>query len=1139
MSEQIKRSDVSEKDIFGFIIESARIAEKEVKQMNDALRESAKLNSETLKKNSKLSNATEIKETENAIKLANFQMKEKLKLENDLVKIEAQRITAEKSLREATDKNTDSLDKQNKKLEYSNSAYKKLSDSARDLKNKSKTLGAELLHLEQSGKKNTREFAEMSRQYKSTTAQALVLDSQLKKLDSRVGDNFRSVGNYQKAIGGLKNMMMQLGLGLGIGSAIKSGITTVAEFENAVADLSAITGKSGNDLKFLEEKAISFSKEFGTSAKNIAEAFKLAGSARPELLKNSDALIEVTRNAILLSKASGDDVPTSIKNLTGTLNAFNIPANKSAEVMDILANASLKGAQEIPYLTDAFAKFGGVAANAGINVSDSASAIELLGEKIPDATTAGTQFRNIILELQTGAAAQGREFKGLAGELELLKPKLHDVTFLEKTFHKENILGAQILISQVDRLKEFSSELGKVGTTQEQANIKSKTLSEAWNRLKANTEALFLEFRGGSGYVTTFLDFISKNLPNIISLVTKLGLAFVTFKTIMKTIDLAGQFSNWRKLRGAIGDTATATNEAKNSAQGFGNALKSIGWTALIGFAFELGKEVWNIASGAKQAEENLNRLNKQSGIGNKRASERSSKRQLELQQNIDLAKSEKEKLSLQNANTKAVNDDIKSVEERQEKTKKDIAILSEYIEKNKGVANSVKEFSDALNESLDGVFGIKAGDNVKDVLAQRKADLESQNVALRIYKEELNGSAHSEKILTKEIKEGTKELEKNTEAVYKSKLSYEDFRNAQLDLSTVEYTPPEITFFDIEEAEEAIKLRNEAFQNERRVKAEIHVLNAELFGSEKELREARINQILENKDVELENLELTVAERERIELQAQKDIADIEREGQMARFKTIKEFVDFTADYFIKRSEEKIAQIDKEIEASEKQSDILEQLAINGNITAQQSLAVQQQITNKANLEKIKEQKTIERIKLAETVFDTYSGKVESGDKTPLLSTIKDITLLDQFIASLPAFEDGTDNAPKGWALTQEKGAEIITDKDGNIKSLGSKKGAELTYLDSGDKVYNANETEAFNKYKNGSLVSLKKIDSAGTTFDLLPLMNEVKAMKQAIIDKPVSNVELGRITQNVMEIIETKIQGNLIKKTHFNIRK
>ena len=59
-----------------------------------------------------------------------------------------------------------------------------------------------------------------------------------------------------------------------------------------------------------------------------------------------------------------------------------------------------------------------------------------------------------------------------------------------------------------------------------------------------------------------------------------------------------------------------------------------------------------------------------------------------------------------------------------------------------------------------------------------------------------------------------------------------------------------------------------------------------------------------------------------------------------------------------------------------------------------------------------------------------------------------------------VPQYFVGTKNAPQGWAWTDERGAEIHTDKHGNIKDLGSDKGARLKYLEQGDRIYTASET-------------------------------------------------------------------------------
>lgn len=49
----------------------------------------------------------------------------------------------------------------------------------------------------------------------------------------------------------------------------------------------------------------------------------------------------------------------------------------------------------------------------------------------------------------------------------------------------------------------------------------------------------------------------------------------------------------------------------------------------------------------------------------------------------------------------------------------------------------------------------------------------------------------------------------------------------------------------------------------------------------------------------------------------------------------------------------------------------------------------------------------------------------------------------------------------PAGLAYTNERGAEIHTDRLGNIKDLGDNKGARLTMMEAGDKVYTAEQSK------------------------------------------------------------------------------
>lgn len=70
-----------------------------------------------------------------------------------------------------------------------------------------------------------------------------------------------------------------------------------------------------------------------------------------------------------------------------------------------------------------------------------------------------------------------------------------------------------------------------------------------------------------------------------------------------------------------------------------------------------------------------------------------------------------------------------------------------------------------------------------------------------------------------------------------------------------------------------------------------------------------------------------------------------------------------------------------------------------------------------------------------------------------------------------LPQFYKGTDNAPQGWAIVDELRPEVHTDKKGNIKSFGSSGGANLRYLEQGDKIYKSHSD--FFREMSGSYVN------------------------------------------------------------------
>lgn len=196
---------------------------------------------------------------------------------------EKERIRAEKEAnaiaRENAKKEKEAgklAEKEAKEAEKLANAYNRLEKNTRELKNESKRLGAEMLELEKAGKRNTKEYANLENQYKQTTKSAQEGDKALKKLDNTVGDNFRSVGNYGKALGGLKKVMQNIGYAFGVFEAInfikQLGATQVKldSLKLSLQNVSDGTNEFTRNMAFV----VNISKKYGQDLLSTIDTYK-------------------------------------------------------------------------------------------------------------------------------------------------------------------------------------------------------------------------------------------------------------------------------------------------------------------------------------------------------------------------------------------------------------------------------------------------------------------------------------------------------------------------------------------------------------------------------------------------------------------------------------------------------------------------------------------------------------------------------------------------------------------------------------------------------------------------------------------------------------------------------------------------
>ncbi len=305
------------------------------------------------------------------------------------------------------------------------------------------------------------------------------------------------------------------GITAGIALA-KEAVQAFSKYEDSLADLSALTGVKGKSLDELGDKARNLALQFGTSAPDAIESFKLVISALgPDIAKDQSALNEMGKDVMTLAKASGTDATQATASLTNTLNQFGGASLSSGEqakqmtrIMNVMAAGALQGAAEIPDLAEAMKEVGTVAKTAGLSIEDTTASIEILSQNGIKGSEAGVAFKEVLMKMSSGSKdaqkaldslglsfydinpqinGQEKAFANLKTALDKVKDPVQRAADLEHLFGIRATVGAQILMNNsvavdgnASALRNMTTAITGTNTAQEQSDTKLKTLSARW-----------------------------------------------------------------------------------------------------------------------------------------------------------------------------------------------------------------------------------------------------------------------------------------------------------------------------------------------------------------------------------------------------------------------------------------------------------------------------------------------------------------------------------------------------------------------------------------------------------------------------------------------------------------------------------
>lgn len=268
---------------------------------------------------------------------------------------------------------------------------------------------------------------------------------------------------------------------------LRAFITKGAEFQDSLADLSAITGATGKDLARLQDDMFSMGKTAATSASSVSEAFKLVASAKPDLLKNLDALKSTTAQVLLLKNAAGIELAEAANITAQGLNIFGASADQANRFVNVLAAGAKLGSSEIRDTGEAMLIAGPAARAAGLNFESLNAAIQTVAVGGIKGARAGTALNAILGRLRRA----GIDFEkiGLQGAFETIGKKLNSVTDstkraqLEATlFGEEHSKVGLALVTNFKKLGEYEKSLKGTNIAQEQAAIRLGTFNAKMRR---------------------------------------------------------------------------------------------------------------------------------------------------------------------------------------------------------------------------------------------------------------------------------------------------------------------------------------------------------------------------------------------------------------------------------------------------------------------------------------------------------------------------------------------------------------------------------------------------------------------------------------------------------------------------------
>ena len=306
---------------------------------------------------------------------------------------------------------------------------------------------------------------------------------------------------------------------LGGAAALGGAVRTIAQFEQAMSTVGAVTGATAKQFETLNTLAQDLGARTRFSATQAAEGMTFLARAGFDV----NEVMASIEGTLRLAQAGAIDLGTAADIASNVLTGFRLEVSETARVVDVLAKAANSSNTNIQQLGDGFKLVGPIAAGVGTEFEEVIASLGALADAGLQGTLGGTGLRRVISELESPATKtleilgslglSSEQYRistvGLVGALEALAKAGVDTGQALEIFGDRGGPAFEVLSSSIPRVKELAQALRDAGGTAEQiARLMDDNLNGALLRVRSAYEAVVLAFgqEGGSSVLRTGLE---------------------------------------------------------------------------------------------------------------------------------------------------------------------------------------------------------------------------------------------------------------------------------------------------------------------------------------------------------------------------------------------------------------------------------------------------------------------------------------------------------------------------------------------------------------------------------------------------------------------------------------------------------